>query len=557
MTLFELKKVIKLILKNHRKNITIEVLFFIYITFVYVASDDFFFLDRLLSIGGGHLSIFGHFSRFLFIFEYFLAITVLIYSTRLANKLLANTLITALCFFIFLDLAAFYVYGRPADIFNIAMLNAAVANTKDALFEHSGSIFKAIFFTVLIYVPLVLHSSFNTYKGNTIVQKIALLSLFIGMITIYASTLIVKGVPALIGFPKGFSYVFASLSIELNSLISPLNYREINRLTDRVINDKLNNIIVVMDESVEYSNFVEAKKQWQQENGALLGGGLFVDFGLTFSSANCSAPSNYVVRKATWEVDGERLLMFQVPSLFEIARQQGYQITYIDNQHVLKDPTVRNYIDNKEASLINEIYSPMQPEYVRDLASIEFINGVLKNSSKNFIFVNKVGAHFPYEKTINPQYRTSSRLTDYSISLQQNSVLFLDKLSKSLTADTVLFYTSDHGQNFSSGATHCNTGKDISPKEYFVPFVVGTGNLELLAHLKENQSLFEKNRKYLTHLHFSESIRNLLGVEIKNKSSIFKINLVLKEQTNSYCGLYGQPMSFLGRNPSCYPIKIR
>ena len=249
--------------------------------------------------------------------------------------------------------------------------------------------------------------------------------------------------------------------------------------------------------------------------------------------------------------------MFQVPSLFEIARQKGYRITYVDNQHVLEDRTVRNYIDDKEASLINEIYSPMQPGYARDLVSIEFINRVLKNSSKNFIFVNKVGAHFPYEMTINPLYRTNSKLTNYSISLQQNSIQFLDKLSKSLTTDTVLFYTSDHGQNFSSGATHCNTGKDISPKEYFVPFIVGTANLGLLTHLKANQSLFEKNRKYLTHLHFSESIRNLLGVEIKNKPSIFKASLFLKQQSNLYCGLYGQPMSFLGRNPSCYPIKIQ
>lgn len=133
--------------------------------------------------------------------------------------------------------------------------------------------------------------------------------------------------------------------------------------------------------------------------------------------------------------------MFQVPSLFEIARQKGYRITYVDNQHVLEDQAVRNYIDDKEASLINEIYSPMQPGYARDLVSIEFINRVLKNSSKNFIFVNKVGAHFPYEMTINPLYRTNSKLTNYSISLQQNSIQFLDKLSKSLTTQIRFCFT--------------------------------------------------------------------------------------------------------------------
>lgn len=545
-----------LIQKKQWQNSAILIIFFIYITFVYVASDKFFVIDRFFSIGGAYPTAFGYCSKFLFIFEYFLAISALVCATRLPNKLLGNSLITIVCFFIFLDIAAFNVYGRPADIFNIAMLNAAVANTKDALFEYGKPILKALFFTTLIYIPLILFSFRFTEKGGRSLRKVFLIMLM-GLLTIYTSTLIIKGAPALVGFPKGFSYIFASLSIKLNSLISPINHKQIEELTSPVTNDKFNNIIVVIDESVEYSKYLEVKKQWQKENNRLLGEGNFVDFGLTFSGANCSAPSNYVIRKATFESDGETLLMSQVPSLFEIAKQKGYSVTYIDNQHVLEDPTIRNYIDDKEASLVAQVYSPRQPEYVRDLASIEIIGRILKNTRKNFIFVNKVGAHFPYENTIDPQYRTNNRLKNYSISLQRNSIQFLDELSKSLTVDTVLFYTSDHGQNLFSKATHCNTGNDISPKEYFVPFVIATGNSELLNSLKVSKNLFSKKGKHLTHLHFSESIRNLLGVEIKNKPSVFKVNLVLEQRSNSYCGLYGQPMSFFGRNPSCYPIKIQ
>ena len=545
-----------LIQKRQWQNSAILIIFFIYITFVYVASDKFFVIDRFFSIGGAYPTAFGYCSKFLFIFEYFLAISALVCATRLPNKLLGNSLITIVCFFIFLDIAAFNVYGRPADIFNIAMLNAAVANTKDALFEYGKPILKALFFTTLIYIPLILFSFRFTEKGGRSLRKVFLVMLM-GLLTIYTSTLIIKGAPALVGFPKGFSYIFASLSIKLNSLISPINHKQIEELTSPVTNDKFNNIIVVIDESVEYSKYLEVKKQWQKENNRLLGEGNFVDFGLTFSGANCSAPSNYVIRKATFESDGETLLMSQVPSLFEIAKQKGYSVTYIDNQHVLEDPTIRNYIDDKEASLVAQVYSPRQPEYVRDLASIEIIGRILKNTRKNFIFVNKVGAHFPYENTIDPQYRTNNRLQNYSISLQRNSIQFLDELSKSLTVDTVLFYTSDHGQNLFSKATHCNTGNDISPKEYFVPFVIATGNSELLNSLKVSKNLFSKEGKHLTHLHFSESIRNLLGVEIKNKPSVFKVNLVLEQRSNSYCGLYGQPMSFFGRNPSCYPIKIQ
>ena len=261
-----------LIQKKQWQNSAILIIFFIYITFVYVASDKFFVIDRFFSIGGAYPTAFGYCSKFLFIFEYFLAISALVCATRLPNKLLGNSLITIVCFFIFLDIAAFNVYGRPADIFNIAMLNAAVANTKDALFEYGKPILKALFFTILIYIPLILFSFRFTEKGGRSLRKVFLVMLM-GLLTIYTSTLIIKGAPALVGFPKGFSYIFASLSIKLNSLISPLNHKQIEELTSPVTNDKFNNIIVVIDESVEYNKYLEVKKQWQKENNRLLGGG--------------------------------------------------------------------------------------------------------------------------------------------------------------------------------------------------------------------------------------------------------------------------------------------
>ena len=54
----------------------------------------------------------------------------------------------------------------------------------------------------------------------------------------------------------------------------------------------------------------------------------------------------------------------------------------------------------------------------------------------------------------------------------------------------------------------------------------------------------------LSHLEFSESIRNLLGEEIQGANSVFK----WKNTSIPYCGMYGQPFAFLGVNPSCHQL---
>ena len=183
------------------------------------------------------------------------------------------------------------------------------------------------------------------------------------------------------------------------------------------------------------------------------------------------------------------------------------------------------------------------PMFKRDKLSLDITQKTLTNGKRNFIFVNKLGAHFPYDQTIAPNSVTANNALNYKKSIQMNCVNYIEKLHKIIGKNSIVFYTSDHGQELNARATHCNTGTNISDKEYTVPFIIMTKNPALIQLMRENP-----NTNAFTHLEFSESIRNVLGEEIPNANSVFK----KKEPNASYCGMYGQPFAFLGVYPSCH-----
>ena len=183
----------------------------------------------------------------------------------------------------------------------------------------------------------------------------------------------------------------------------------------------------------------------------------------------------------------------------------------------------------------------------RDKQTIDIIRSLLKNREHNFIFINKIGAHFPYAQTIDPNRVSNNNLENYRESIRTNSVKFIERLNQIIGNDSVVFYTSDHGQELNARATHCNTGRNISDNEYTVPFIIMTKNSDLLQIIKNAQN---KAQNRLSHLEFSESIRNLLGEEIQEANSVFK----WKNTSIPYCGMYGQPFAFLGVNPSCHQL---
>ena len=517
----------------------IEAIFFIFILIAFLAIDDFFAIQRFNGIGintQGNFAISEYIRQAVFVGEYLIAALSFYYVTKL-NKKLGLPILLMLWVLLLIDASIHQIIGTHADIFYISAINGAVGNISDALSHFNAQILSSLGMTSILMIPLIIKTSLPSRP-----KKGYRAFILMGMLIFaYGFILIVRGSPALIGFPKGYAYGYGSVFLLINDIT--LNFHSDDHIKTELYsaNSSINKIIVIVDESIEYNEF---SKLYEADNPHS------IDFGQSYSGANCSTSSNYIIRRATWDRNTsiDKLDIKKVESLFSLAKNMSFRTVYIDNQNVLKDPTVRNYFDKHEVGSIDTIIVPEGNIYDRDLNSLSKVEDELQHENV-FIFINKLGAHFPYENTIPKALVKLDKMDNYRSSVNRNTISYLKKLSKIIDDKTIIFYTSDHGQDFNSRATQCNTGNGVSDLEYSVPFIVITKDSDTY------QSLINVSHRYrdiLTHIEFSESIRNAIGYEIKEIKSIFKNGEIL---TNKYCGLYGQPKPFFGINPSCKQIR--
>lgn len=516
------------------KKIILNFLFFSYIALIFLWMDGFYFFDRFKAIGlnvQGNFGISEYIRQVVFVVEYFFAVAAIYFASNIKKPW------GVLCLLIFwllviIDVVAHEIYGRPADLGNIAVLNASVANIGDAVNNYSSLVFFAVVKTGVLFIPTLVKNIFRKNIRSMVIFAFVIVVLAL----IYGIILVKRGTPALIGFPKGFSYGLGTVALSVNNILSVPNNVKSTQLEDaRVFINEIKNIIVIIDESIEYKVFSEYINSRNSN---------IVNYGLALSGGNCSASSNYIIRKGYWERSDENAIdIKEVDSFFEVAKRNNFKTTYIDNQGVLKDPTTRNYIDNDEFLFIDVLIENQDIQYLRDQSSISQIIDIVK-SGRNFVLINKNGAHFPYENTIAPHLTSENRFSNYRMSVKINAAEFIERLANEVSSDTIIFYTSDHGQDLESKGTHCNTGDNISFNEYAVPFLIITSNEKIKNELLGNK-LNIKNK--LTHIEFSESIRNMMGEKIIGASSVF--NYI--DPKYDYCGLYGQPIKFFGALPSC------
>ena len=513
-----------------------RVALFLFIFFALCWIDDFFCIWRLKKIGEniqGQLTYIEILSKTLFISQYFFATLFVYLALFLKNKVVSISILIVFWIFITIDLVCHFIYGRPADLNNISMLNAAVANYSDAVSMYLPEIIKAIFRTSIFFVPCILMCFYRKWfyiKGS----KFFFCFSFLALLGIFLVILLFKGVQALNGFPKGFNYLFSTIVIELNNRISPrLFVSTTPNAFYHELGKDIKNIIVVVDESIEFSYFAKNMNLTDSSN--------IQSFGRSYSAANCSASSNYIIRKAYWlSNNGVLSDMRETDSLFTLAKKHAFKVVYIDNQNVLKDKTVRNYITNDELESIDVIIEGSGPAWSRDIGSLSKLEELIKQEGRHFIFINKVGAHFPYQNAIDPNLVSSHKIVNYERALRSSSIGFIKQLSKMIDNRSIVFYTSDHGQNFFAKSSHCNSAEMAIKEEFSVPFVIISKNTKLNKAIKK-EALTNKTN----HLIFSESIRNVMGEDLMDVSGCFDIN------NDKYTSaIYGQPFKLLGKLPT-------
>lgn len=235
--------------------------------------------------------------------------------------------------------------------------------------------------------------------------------------------------------------------------------------------DRYRKVIVVVDESVRSDWFEKLVSPTLPPSA--------VDLGAALSTGNCSASSNFALRYGVRRSDlGVATDLRSNPTLWSYARKAGYATVLIDGQ--LKHPDGhQNFVSKAERFKIDEVLAA-DVGFETDMAILGILTKRLLTPDPELIYVVLRGSHFPYLANLPPQIASGfpSKRHGYPESVAYSSGRFLAGMSDArFEADDVLvLYTSDHGQYFGPGSTHCRG--DFMLDEWLVPMVVlGGGRL--------------------------------------------------------------------------------
>lgn len=264
-------------------------------------------------------------------------------------------------------------------------------------------------------------------------------------------------------------------------------------------------IVLLVDESVA-ANYLDINNR----NGVRSGlqdpppGVRAINYGYAVSVHDCSANSNAVLRFGGTR-DNYQQALAHYPSIWAYARAAGLRTVYIDAQST--GGRLQNMMTASERAEIQDfIQFDDVPVLDRDMAAARLLAERIANGRPEFIYVNKVGAHFPIQDKFPDElmrYRpvlergshgllswSSDRTgftgqpeewvryrNSYRNTLLWNVGAFFDRLlAASDLAGATIIYTSDHGQDLHERGnpgnnTHC--GATRSAQEVgLVPLVV-------------------------------------------------------------------------------------
>lgn len=396
----------------------------------------------------------------------------------------------------------------------------------------------AVLWTGLLIIPLLWYVWHNRDKNQR--HFLWFFTPFLGMSALFYALFFMHGENALQRFPKGFDFMYSGSVAELNVMRqAPFGSKLGDAPEGHAIAPK---IIFIVDQGVSYNEF--AKLQMGKVPYVF-------DYGRAWSAGNCSVTSDAILRRGGWDRELEQILpaVHEVTSLFELGKQVGYATTYIDNRNVLGSSITKHYFDETEISFIDNYWDSTDDVDMRDVESIKRIPRELKRE-KLLLLINKIGAQQPFGDNIPVTARSGDQKHNYQQTLERNVKGYIEQLISVLDDQTIVFYTSDHGQQFDKKRTNCNGIKDVNEDEFAVPFLIISKNVPFLQTLLPQKTKYE-NR--MTHLEIAESVRNALGIRTQEMGSVFKDPQMLNRP---FCGIVGS-IKPVGHQPLlCYPLTI-
>lgn len=324
----------------------------------------------------------------------------------------------------------------------------------------------------------------------------------------------------------GMSMQFAPLSVaavsgaRLATKTTPAR----ERVTWRADGRKIRHVVLLVDESVR-GDYIDWRpgNPYTPEIAGLKD--RIVNFGHAVSGGNCSSYSNAILRFGATRGD----LMQSVASnatIWDYAKTAGFRTAFIDAQAAfLRGPAkLQNFMtadEKREIDLFNAVEESVAPPDLDDRL-VDILAETLKSEQPTFVYAIKNGAHFPYDRgypstqqIFRPTMSESSRGDGQAlINSYRNAVRWsVDRVLKRLVDrvsldDTLIIYTSDHGQNLSSAAlSHCSV-KNADPREALVPLFAISEKPELRARLSAGAQM---NWDNASHFAIAPTLLDLFG----------------------------------------------
>ena len=306
------------------------------------------------------------------------------------------------------------------------------------------------------------------------------------------------------------------------------------------------------------------------------------NYGYAASVSNCSTPTNITLRYGGTREDYKKIV-YSKPSIWRYAQNAGLKTIYIDAQRT--NGELQNGMTTREKQFIDEFiqFNDVDIRY-RDQETAKVLVDLINNDTKEFIFINKVGLHFPIHdkypdeflkyKPALPrgkwldisdtglrtgfngsveewvQYRNSYRNT-----MEWNVGEFFNKvLNNANLNNAVIIYTADHGQDLHERKnpgvnTHCSSNPTI--EEGLVPLVVIQGDsiqtLDWQTNLKHN-----KDRS--SHYNIFPSLLKIMKYNTTEVSKMY--GMALDVETNDEFTFNKYWNARLGRTPEWKKIDI-
>lgn len=302
-------------------------------------------------------------------------------------------------------------------------------------------------------------------------------------------------------------------------------------------------IILIVDESIA-PNYLDINNRAGVPTGLERHrpGVALHNYGYAAAVHNCSATSNLVLRFGGTRRTYQQAIL-SGPSIWAYARKAGLRTVFIDAQ------TERGALQNlmtpaERAEIDDHVQFDGTAPLMRDMAIADELALRLDNGVAEFIYVNKVGAHFPIQDKYPDsfmRYRPvlprgdnmaviwSSDRTGFDGSPEawaryrnsyRNTLLwmvgaFFDRLLDQARLErATILYTSDHGQDLHEQGnpgrnTHCGTAR-ARAAEGLVPLLVIEGDA---APTLDWQGSLRRNRNGMSHFRIFPTLLALMGYD--------------------------------------------